>query len=71
MVVCFNKFWYDVFGIQIDDLGVGVNQVGNFGLVIDGNDLVVGDCDCFGCWLCIVDGEYGFGYDEVCIGYGF
>ena len=65
-----NESRHDAAVTDIDGLGVGANERGDVGPATDGDDPAVGDGKRLGGGPGVVDGQYGSGDDDVCIGHG-
>src|SRR6516165_8745966 len=66
---CSNESRHDAAIADIDGLGVGSYQAFDIGAGADGDDAAVGDGERLGRGARVVDGQYGSGDDEVCIGH--
>ena len=70
MTVCLNESRHDAAVADVDGLGVGAHEPGDIGPAADGDDPPVGDGERLGGGPRVVDGQYGSGDDDICIGHG-
>ncbi|GLE52788.1 hypothetical protein ATCCBAA256_23490 [Mycobacterium montefiorense] len=67
MTVCLDESRHHAAVADVDGLGVGADETGDFGPAADGDDPAVGDGERFGGGPRVVDGQDVSGNDEICI----